>query len=284
MTDAFELLKGWPGWAKANAERVLASPAWRMAVECDGETADVTAAQDEVRDFLWLDVAFDDERHLLGVADSTVFPELHLIWAKRGGLPAEVLLALAERECGSLFQLLENATGRTFALKGVADAAAADGAKVRTFAARKQGADNSGLVFGLDMSPTLNLAFGQLKYLDTNHPAIREMEIDAEAEYVRFELAESDVADLAVGDFLLCGEASAAKWRYGSAPAQGVRAVGVQAGRLTFGQIADGALPSVPEPELVRIVCGEDALAEGVFDRLVGKPAVRIVRTGIQEG
>ena len=284
MADAFELLKGWPGWAKANAERVLASPAWRMEVECDGESAEVTAAPEEVRDFLWLDVAFDDERHLLGVADSVAFPELHLVWDKRGGLPAEILLALAERECGALFQLLENATGRTFALKGVADAAAADGAKLRMFAVRKPGEDDSCQIFALDMSPALNLAFGQLKYLDTNHPAIREMEIDAEAEYARFELAESDIAQLAVGDFLLCGDASAAKWRYGSAPAQGVRAVGVQAGRLTFGQISDGALPSVPEPEIVRIVSGGDVLAEGVFDRLIGKPAVRIVRTGIQEG
>ena len=283
MADAFELLKGWPGWAKANAERVLASPAWRMAVECDGGSAEVTVAEDAARDFLWLDVAFDDERHLLGVADSAAFPELHLVWDKRGGLPAEILLALAERECGALFQLLENATGRTFALKGVADATA-DGAKLRTFAVRKPGSDDSGQVFGLDMSPALNLAFGQLKYLDTNNPAIREMEIAAEAEYARFEFAESDVAQLAVGDFLLCEDESAAKWRYGSAPAQGVRAVGVQAGRLTFGQIADGVLPSVPEPELVRIVRDGDVLAEGVFDRLVGNPVVRIVRTGIQEG
>lgn len=282
--DAFELLKGWPGWANANAERVLASPAWRMAVECDGESLDVTPAPEASCEFLWLNVSFDDERHLLGVADSSAFPELHLVWGRRAGLPAEVLLALAERECGLLFQLLENATGRTFALKGVADAAAADGAKLRTFAVRKPGADSPCHVFGLDMSPTLNLSFGQLKYLDTNHPAIREMTLESEAEYGRFELAEPDVARLAVGDFLLCGDGSAAKWRYGSDPAQGVRAVGVQPGQLTFGQIADGALPPVPAPEVVRIVSGGSVLAEGVFDRLAGNPAVRIVRTGIQEG
>ena len=282
--DAFELLKGWPGWANANAEKVLSSPAWRMSVEYDGAPADVTAPADASRDMLWLEVSFDDERHHLGLADSAEFSELHQVWARRGALPAEILLALAERECGALFLMLENATGRTFALKGVADVPSADLAKVRTFEVRKPDADSPCQVFGLDMSSALNLSFGQLKYVDTGHSSIREMTIDAKVEYGRLELEESDVAHLAAGDFLLVGDAFAAKWRYETAPAPGIRVIGAQAGQLTFGQIADDALPPAPEPGPVHVVNGGDILARGVFDRLVGRPAVRIVGTGIQEG
>lgn len=275
--DALELLKEWPGWANANAERVLASPAWRMAVEYDGAPAEVRGTSDGDSDFLWLDVTFDDERHQLGVADSATMPELHLVWEKRRGLPSEILLALAERECGALFQMLENASGKTFALKGVSDAGPGS-AKVRAFAVRERGTDGALAAFALDMTPALTLAFGQLRHLDTGHPSIREMTIDAVAEYARFEIADAELGRLAVGDFLLCGDLPAGKWRYGSKPAPGLRALDARPGRLTFGQIADGDLPPMPEPGPLHVVRDGTLLAEGVFDRIAGAVAVRIVK------
>ena len=275
--DAFELLKGWPGWANANAERVLASPAWRMNVEYDGQPAEVTGASDGTDDLLWLEVAFDDGRHLLGVADSETMPELHRVWGLRNGLPSEVLLALAERECGALFQMLENAVGRTFSLKGVADAAA-DAKAVRAFAVRPQDSDTPICVFALEMSQVLTMAFGRIRNLDTGHPSIWEMAIDATAEYVRFELSESEFERLAVGDFLLCGEKPSAEWRYGSSPQTGFGAVDARPGRLTFGQIADDDLPPAPDPELLLLVRDGVPIAEGVFDRVAEAVAIRITK------
>lgn len=275
--DAFELLKGWPGWANANAERVLASPAWRMSVEYDGQSAEVTGASDGTDDLLWLEVAFDDGRHLLGVADSETMPELHRVWGLRNGLPPEILLVLAERECGALFQMLENATGRMFSLKGVADTAA-DARTVRGFAVRTQGSDAPACVFALEMSPVLNMSFGRIRNLDTGHPSIWGMEIAAAAEYARFELPESEFGRLAVGDFLLCGEKPSAEWRYGSSPQSGLRAVDARPGRLTFGQIADDDLPPAPNPELLHLVKDGVRIAEGVFDRVAEAVAIRITK------
>ena len=275
--DAFELLKGWPGWANANAERVLASPAWRMNVEYDGKPAEVTVAQDGADDLLWLEVAFDDERHFLGVADSETMPELHRVWGLRSGLPSEILLALAERECGALFQMLENATGRTFSLKGVADAAT-DARTVRGFAVRTQGSDAPACVFALEMSPVLNMSFGRIRNLDTGHPSIWEMTIDVTAEYASFELPESEFGCLAVGDFLLCGEKPSAEWRYGLGPQPGFRAVDARPGRLTFGQIANDDLPPAPNPELLHLVRDGVQVAEGVFDRVADAVAIRITK------
>ena len=276
--DALELLKEWPGWANANAERVLASPAWCMAVDYDGVAAEVTGTSDGTSDLLWLDVAFDDERHQLGVADSEAMPELHLVWEKRRSLPTEILLALAERECGALFQMLENASGKMFALKGVSDVAEPESAKVRAFAVRERGTGDALGAFALDMTPALTLAFGQLRHLDTNHASIREMTIDAVAEYVRFEIPEDEVGRLAAGDFLLCGDFPAAKWRYGSKPAPGLRAIDARPGQLTFGQIADGDFPPMPEPGPLHVVRNGTLLAEGVFDRVAETVAVRIVK------
>lgn len=276
--DALELLKEWPGWANANAERMLASPAWCMAVDYDGAPAEVTALSDGASDFLWLDVTFDDERHQLGVADSETMPELHLVWEKRAGLPPEILLALAERECGALFQMLENASGKTFALKGVSGGAEPEAAKVRAFAVRERGTDGGLRAFALDMTPALTLAFGQLRHIDTSHPSIREMTIGAVAEYVRFEIADAEVRRLAVGDFLLCGDLPAGRWRYGSRPAPGLRAIDARPGQLTFGQIADGDLPPMPEPGPLHVVRDGALLAEGAFDRVAETVAVRIVK------
>lgn len=278
--DAFELLKGWPGWANANAERVLASPAWRMNVEYDGRSAEVTGASEGADDPLWLEVAFDDVRHLLGVTDSESMPELHRVWGRRDGLPPEILLALAERECGVLFQMLENATDRTLSLKGVADAAAAGARKLRTFAVRTRDANAPVCVFALEMSPTVSMSLGRIRNLDTGHPSIRELTIDAVAEYVGFELGESEIERLAVGDFLLCGEMPTAGWRYGSRPRPGLRAVDARPGLLTFGQIADGDLPPAPDSGNLRLLRDGVPVAEGVFDRVAWAVAIRITQLG----
>lgn len=275
--DALELLGKWPDWARANAERVLASPAWRLRSDYDGSPCEVTARADEGSDFLWLEVVFDDEKHLLGVSDSTLFPELHLLWEKRRSLPVEILLALAERECGPLFQLLENAVNRTFSLKGVVTGPEEGGPRPRFFSVKQEGADEPILCFALTLSSMLKMSFGRLKNLDVRHAAIRDMTIPATAEYFQLDLSAAESEQLKVGDFLLCETVPTGTWRYDQKPAPGLWVIDAQVGQLTFGQIADDALPPVPAPQTLKIVKDGVTLAEGVFDRVVETPAIRIV-------
>ena len=95
--DAYELLRKWPAWEKANAATVLASPAWRMPVRFDGRDAKLRiGASPESFDAVRLRVMFDGERHVLDIFDSASFPDLHKLWAKRDALPEEIVLALVE--------------------------------------------------------------------------------------------------------------------------------------------------------------------------------------------
>ena len=110
--DALELLKTWPGWANAGAETVLASPAWRLSVRFGEETGVLRLGVEALSDTIDLDITLDGEPHVLSLADSSLYPDLHVLWGTRAGLPPEILLALVEKECGDLFFMLEKSTRR----------------------------------------------------------------------------------------------------------------------------------------------------------------------------
>ena len=281
--DAFELLKDWPGWSRANAGKILSSPAWRMELDYDGAPAVLRRREDRLENLVWLDVAFDDESVRLGIADSESFPDLHRLWAKREGLPREVLLALVERECGALFQALEDALRKGLSVTGLAEAPA-DDAKAESFTLERPDGDGSVADFTLGLTPALLMPLGQLRFLDTDHPAVRGLEREAEAEYAEVALEGDEAARLAAGDYVLLPQEAAATWRTGRAASGAYRLVGAATGTVTFGQIVDDDLPPVPPPEDLRLVKGTEVVAEGRFAQLLGVPAMEVVKTAGKGG
>ena len=195
----FEILSAIPRWAKATPDQIIDSPAFAMPCRLGDETAVLRLDAVEPGDTLDLAVQFGDEPHTLRLAKSPLFPELEKIWDNRADIPEPILLALAERECGALFQLLENAVRRQLRLVGIADPAA-------TTDARSLSAQISGIAFTLTRSPAVVDALGVLRNLDLANPSIRDGELGAEVEYAAFVLPASDLASLAVGDALLLPE------------------------------------------------------------------------------
>ena len=104
-----EILSELPQWAKATANNLLASPAWAMP--CRLGEQNCTMRLDALRPSETLDllVRLGAEEHVLGLCDSENLGELHAVWPTRAEVPEPVLLALVEKECGMLLQLIENA-------------------------------------------------------------------------------------------------------------------------------------------------------------------------------
>ena len=116
-----EILSSLPQWAKATPDAILDSPAFAMACRQGDEPAVLRPASVEpaAAETLALSVAFGDEPHTLRLARSTRFPDLDKLWDSRADVPEPILLALVERECGPLFQLLENAVRKQLRIVGV---------------------------------------------------------------------------------------------------------------------------------------------------------------------
>ena len=115
-----EILSILPQWAKASAGDLLASPAWAMP--CRLGERNCTMRLDAMRPSETLDllVRFGNEEHVLGLCDSESLRELHAVWPSRADMPEPVLLALVEKDCGMLFQLLENAVRQQLSIVGLA--------------------------------------------------------------------------------------------------------------------------------------------------------------------
>lgn len=278
MTDPVELLRGWPSWSKAGAATVLASPAWRMRVEYDGQAAvllpgEIVAGADE----LLLEVAFDDEPCRLGIGDSEMFADLHLLWKRREALPREVLLALVERECGVFLQMLEDSVRKHLSIKGVSGSRGRpDGSRV--FRLRLGSGDE--LTFSLETLPVLDLALGGIENIDVSHPLIRSLERSAEIEYALPPIDEKDVNLVSQGDFILLpDDAASPSWQVDPPGPGRVSIRGVVAGSLTFAQMADGDLPPIPQISdgmRLKVLIGSRVVAEGVCARVGQAMGVRI--------
>ncbi len=274
---AVDLLANWPGWANKSADEFLASPAWAMPVRYGDAEMRLRLSSTAPRDVIGLRIAFDGEEHFLGLGNRKTFPDLNALWHEKKRLPDALVLALVEKECGDLLQLLENAVRRQLSVVGLADPAE------RSDAQGFEVLDTAGKIvafFSLTLSHMVKTSFGDVANIDTAHAAIRALEMSAEIQYAAFQLNETDAKGLASGDSLLLPEATnlaGAKWLPQGAPKDDFFHVLAEApGVLTFGALADATLPPVPAPTNLKLVRGGKTLAVGSFARVGGQPAFAI--------
>lgn len=201
----FEVLAALPAWANATPAALLDSPAWAMPCRLGDAPCTLRLDAPLPADTLRIALRAGDDAMAIALADTPRHPELHALWASRADVPEAILLALAERECGPLFQLLENSLRRQLRVEGLAsgDTPAAPA----PLSARILGEDGSELLsFAIDRTPVLEAAWGQLRFVQATHPAVREAILPAETEYAAFSLSPADLAALAPGDALLLPE------------------------------------------------------------------------------
>ena len=280
----YEILCALPQWADASPDSLLDSPAFSMPCRLGDETVEIRRADviPAISGTIALSVAFGDEPHTLLLARSGRFPELDRLWDSRGDVPAPVLLALVEKECGAFFQMLENAVRRQLRLAGLA--APVDAAGIAFF---KMGP----VSFGLTRSAAVVSAFGTLRNLDLAHESVRSRLLAAETEYASFALPGGDKASLAPGDALLLPEIGASETRLvvdgrftvssaGVAPFKDdgrLRVVAAESREITLGGLFDRAADPAEEkaqiPAQLRLCEMGKTVAYGSFGRLAGQNA-----------
>ncbi len=194
-----EILCARPHGVDATPAAILASSAFAMPCRWGDEPAVLRLNAVHPSDTLALSVCFGDEPHTLALARSSRFAELDAIWEARADVPDVLLLALVERACGPLFQLLENAVRRQMRLVGLAGEADAAALSFRV----------ADVAFTLSQSNTVVAALGTLRNLDPADATLRAVALSAEAEYAAFALSDADGAGLAPGDAVLLPELGA---------------------------------------------------------------------------
>lgn len=293
-----EILCARPRGVDATPAAILASSAFAMPCRLGDEPAALCLNAVRPSDTLALSVCFGDEPHTLALARSSRFAELDAIWDVRADVPDVLLLALVERACGPLFQLLENAVRRQMRLVGLAGATAADAAALSFRVAD--------VAFTLSRSDTLVAALGTLRNLDPADATLRAVALSAEAEYAAFALSDADGAGLAPGDAVLLPELGACTPRLvvdgrfvadatGVVPyretADGdvrppVRVRAARPSTLTLGELFDAAegglrpdgIAALADADALRLVRDGRTLATGSLGR-VGDQAAFIVET-----
>ena len=245
--NSLDILSALPPFRDWSPAEVLASPAWAMPCRLGSEEGRLVSDGALLpADPLRLAVRFADDPATLALADSPIFPELHALWSSRADVPSPILLALVEKECGPLLQLLENAAGRQLAIDGLADGAspAGEGSQVsspkvagsdlrpatcdlRPFCLRRS-SDEELCSFALTLPPAVLESFGALRNLDAAHPSVREQEYSVQIQLAAPVLSSDDLASLAPGDHLLLPEVK-------PAPAES----------------SDGQAPTCPEATLI---------------------------------
>ncbi len=222
--NPLDLLSALPPFRDWSPAEVLASPAWAMPCRLGSEEGRLVAEGALLpADPLRLAVRFADDPATLALADSPIFPELHALWSSRAEVPSPILLALVEKECGPLLQLLENAAGRQLAIDGLADGEAeggSGGAAPRSlvpFSLRRSSGEEL-CSFALTLPPAVLESFGALRNLDAAHPTVREREYAAQVQLAEPVLSTADLESIAPGDHLLLPEVEATDGTDGPAP------------------------------------------------------------------
>lgn len=267
--DANELLKGWPGWAKANAARVLASPAWRIKTRYDGKEAVLTRAAEMPSPAISLLVRLNEVSKVVSFAPSPLFPDLWLLRERLEQLPSEVLLALVEKECGSLFQFFEDISRQSLSIEGVSERPATDMA----FKLTTEGGE---VCYTLVLSRESEMMAGQLSNLDVNHESIRSLTREVRGCHAALEMTDEEAAALQVGDCLVLPEPSESGWLLEMPDDRLARVVTPEPRTVTFAELADDALGSVPSADKVEIVRNGQVIATGAFAKLGEATVVRI--------
>ena len=198
----------------ATPEAILDSPAFAMPCRLGDEPATLRRAPVEPsgHEMLALSVAFGDEPNTLRLARSPRFPDLDRLWDSRADVPEPILLALVEKECGPLFQLLENAVRKQLRLVGLMPDGGLEVSKFGSLALALsippniQPSNPPTIQFSLTRSATVVSALGVLRNLDLENESIRSQTLPAAIEYAAFQLPEADLASLAPGDAILLPE------------------------------------------------------------------------------
>ena len=277
-----EILSMLPQWAKATSGSLLDSPAWAMPCRLGEESAVLRKAEVAPCDTLNLAVLLDGERHLLSIADSPRFADLHALWAGRSDVPEPILLALVEKECGVLLQLVENAVRRQLKIEGLAS----DSPDARTLFAQVED-----VVFGLTRSQAVETALGQLRFIDAGHETVRAATLPCETEIAVFALSAADLSSVAAGDALLLPEVGSVPPRLvvdrrfavdgnGVAPFKDdvrLRVVADEDRAVTLGELFDRAQNPVEEaaarPPRLRLLSSGKTVAFGRLENLAAHPA-----------
>lgn len=268
--DANELLKEWPGWSKANAARVLASPAWRLETRFGGRPARLTRCANLSAAAIVLDVRLDDEPHVLALEITPLFPDLTLLKDRLSALPKEVLLALVEKECGIALQFVEEVAKRQLSIVGLSEKPVPDTAFTVSGEAGTAG-------LAIDLTPEMAQRLGALANLDVTHPSIRALTREALACHAEWTLADAELSALSVGDCLVPEEGFQPQWLLDLPGDDQMRAIADAKGALTFAQLADDALPPVPPPTALTLWRKGKPLAALEPVRLGIAPAFRVV-------
>ena len=300
-----EIISALPQWTKATPGEIVDSPAFAMPCRLGDENAtlrhaEVLPAESET---LALAVAFGDEPHAICLARSPRFPELDKIWDSRADVPDAILLALVERECGPLFQLLENAVRKQLRLVGLGKGGieAPSAFLALCVSASLREADSAdGIVFTLSRSDTVVSAFGALRNLDLAHESVRSLVLPASGEYAAFAMSAADLSVLEPGDALLLPEIGEASPRLvvdgrfvidesGVVPLPTdalVRVRDAEARTVTLGEVFDAAeTPAAPGSVSAGaplcLVRGDRPFARGRLDRL-GDQNVFVVEENVK--
>lgn len=264
---AIDMLANWPGWETKTPEDFLTSPAWSMMVRYGDDEMRLRLTSNPPRDVIGLRIAFDGEEHFLGLGNREIFPDLSALWNEKRRLPDALLLALIEKECGNLLQLLENAVRSQLTVIGLAKPEARDGAQGFEVVSAK--GNKLLLTFSLSLSHRVKSVFGDVAHIDTAHPEIRALEMPSLIQYAAFELNEDEAAALTPGDYLLLPETTnlaSARWLPQGIPNDGrYYVLAAEPAPLTFGNLTDGALPPIPEPDQLVLARNGRTLAAGHF-------------------
>ena len=286
---SFEIISSLPQWAKASPSAILDSSAFMMPCRIGDETSELRHAQVEPAESesLALSVEFGGEPHDLLVARSPRFAELDKVWDSRSELPEPILVALVEKECGPLFQMLENAVRKQMRLVGVKKGGS-EGAEAPAYLSLQA----SDIAFSLTRSRTVVSVLGTLRNLDLSHESIRSQTLPAECEYAAFAAAEADLATLAPGDAVLVQEVGTVPPKLvvdgrfvmdtnGVTPVEKDALVHVRAaeGReVSLGEAFDAvetppALPSAEQGAQLKLVKDGRTVASGRLDKLADQLA-----------
>lgn len=199
-----ELLPCFPDWVKATPAQVCDSPAFTMPCRL-GETPCTLRLDAPVpAETLDIGVRFENESCQIGLCDTAFFPELHKLWQSRDELPEPILLALIEKECGPLFQLLENALRRQLKVSGIVRDS--DNTQPRLSASLRSDSGEELPVFTITRTSSVLQSLGAVRFLDIRHPVFRERQLPAVLEYAAFTLSSTEIASLVPGDALILPE------------------------------------------------------------------------------
>ena len=212
-----EILAAIPQWAGATPDTILDAPAFAMPCRIGDKPAVLRPAEVEpsASDALSLAISFGDEPHVLRFARSPAFPELDKLWDSRSQVPAPILLALVEKECGPFLQLLENAVRKQLRLVGLDEGASrggtedggdADAPKPELSLCISAAPGEEAVAVCLTRSATVVSALGSLRNLDLTHESIRSIALAANVEYAAFALSESERSSISEGDAVLLPE------------------------------------------------------------------------------